>query len=66
MPTIPLYLNDTLFYEVQRYANLWEKTVGKTLQVIILKGLEKLEEEEREKWRKEATLRCTSTTSSSG
>lgn len=62
MPVLSIYLNDQVFYEVQRYANLWELSIGKTIAAIIVKGLEKLEEEEREKWQKEATPKCTSTT----
>lgn len=62
MPTLSIYLNDKIFYEVQRYSNLWEMTVGKTVIAIIVKGLEKLEEEERRRWLSEATPRSTSTT----
>jgi len=59
MPTINVYISDKVYWRISRYANLWEKPIGKTAALIIIKGLEYLEGEEKRLKKSANTALCT-------
>jgi len=58
MPSVNIYVSDKVYWRVCRYANLWEKPIGKTAQLILEKGLEYLEGEEKRLKKSANTALC--------
>jgi len=62
MPTIYCYVNAQIYAKIERYANLWDKSIGKTAALIIAKGIEALEREEKAWQRRGVIASSTKTT----